>query len=266
MPTKVTFSDEEQDDSPSLNQSNITKFMSILGSLIFLLKSRPDISYSVNRMATRSSKATEKDMTALIRILRYIKGSLHKGVTFMPRDDKTVAKLMCWVDAAYATHVDGKSHTGYCFSMGDHQTGMFYAKSNKQTNVGTSSTQAEVVALSEATKEIMWFRLLLEELGYPQLEPTTVYEDNMSAITLTTEFSGNHKKVKHFIQNIHFILEQYNQQVIELVHISSEDQIADILTKPLGENQFKYLCDKLLGYSDAKPGPDTAQTSCIEDV
>ena len=56
----ITFSDEEQDDSPSLNQSNITKFMSILGSLIFLLKSRPDISYSVNRMATRSSKATER--------------------------------------------------------------------------------------------------------------------------------------------------------------------------------------------------------------
>jgi len=58
-------------------------------------------------------------------------------------------------------HVDGKSHTGYCFSMGDHETGMFYEKSNKQTNVGTSSTQAVVVALSEATKEIMWFRLQL---------------------------------------------------------------------------------------------------------
>jgi hypothetical protein len=101
--------------------------------------------------------------------------------------------------------------------------------------------------LVDVTKEIIWFRQLLTELGFPQLDPTPVFEDNSSAITIATKWSGNSKRTKHFGIRIHFLLEQYNSSVIDLVHLSSDLQIADILTKPLSTDQFLRLRDLLLG-------------------
>jgi hypothetical protein len=74
-----------------------------------------------------------------------------------------------------------------------------------------------------------------------------VFEDNSSAITLATKWSGNNKRTKHFGIRIHFLLEQYNTSVIDLVHLSTDQQIADILTKPLSTDQFLRLRDHLLG-------------------
>ena len=79
------------------------------------------------------------------------------------------------------------------------------------------------------------------------MEPTPVFEDNASAITLATNWSGNNKRTKHFNIRIHFLLEQYNESIINLVHLSSENQIADILTKPLSTDMFLRLRDMLLG-------------------
>ena len=124
---------------------------------------------------------------------------------------------------------------------------MFYARSFKQTNVALSSTEAEVNPLVDVSKEIIWFRQLLKELGFPQLDLTPVFEDNSSAITLATKWSGNNKRTKHFGIRIHFLLEQYNASVIDIVHLSTDLQIADILTKPLSTDQFLRLHDLLLG-------------------
>ena len=158
-----------------------------------------------------------------------------------------VIALHAYVDAAYDVHHDGKSQSGYCFSLGPHKNGMFYARSFKQTNVALSSTESEINPLVDVSKEIIWFRQLLKELGFSQLEPTLVFEDNNSAITLATKWSGNNKRTKHFGIRINFLLEQYNSSIIELVHLSSEQQIADILTKPLPTDQFLRLRDLLLG-------------------
>ena len=84
-------------------------------------------------------------------------------------------------------------------SYGEPETGSFFAQSKKSTTVNTSSTEAEVSAAFNATKHIMFFRDLLAELGYPQLQPTTLWMDNMSLITLATAFSGSTKNVKHFM-------------------------------------------------------------------
>ena len=124
---------------------------------------------------------------------------------------------------------------------------MFYARSFKQTNLALSSTEAEINPLVDVSKEIIWFRQLLKELGFPQMDPTPVFEDNASAITLATKWSGNNKRSKHFSIRIHFLLEQYNLSIIDLVHLSTDRQIADILTKPLSTDQFLRLRDLLLG-------------------
>ena len=222
--------------------------MSILGSLIFLLRTRADIAYAINRLSLRSSKATTLDLEALFRVMRYLNGTREFGITLCR--DVTLSKVVqlhAYVDAAYGIHHDGKSHSGYCFSLGPHKNGMFYARSFKQNNVALSSTESEVNPLVDVSKEIIWFRQLLKELGFPQIDPTPVFEDNSSAITLATKWSGNNKRTKHFSIRIHFLLEQYTTSVIDLVHLSTEYQIADILTKPLPTDQFLRLRDLLLG-------------------
>ena len=247
-PMSYLFNDEQQDNSNKLSYEEQKKFMSILGSLIFLLRTRADIAYAINRLSLRSTKATTLDMQALFRILRYLNGTRDLGITLCK--DVTFSKVVqlhAYVDAAYGVHCDGKSHSGYCFLLGPHKNGMFYSRSFKQSNVALSSTEAEVNPLVDVTKKIIWFRQLLTELGFPQLDPTPVFEDNSSAITIATKWSGNSKRTKHFGIRIHFLLEQYNSSVIDLVHLSSDLQIADILTKPLSTDQFLRLRDLLLG-------------------
>jgi hypothetical protein len=151
------------------------------------------------------------------------------------------------VDASYASHPDSKSHTGYCFSLGD-TLAMFYSRTFKQTNVTLSSTEAENAATVEATKEIMWFRDLLTELGFPQIKPTLVFADNASMIKLATDFSGNHKRVKHYMTRINFMIEQIKLGTIHLEHVATELNVADILTKPLGPTAFLRLRPLLMGY------------------
>jgi hypothetical protein len=73
-------------------------------------------------------------------------------------DAAAAIRLFCDVDAAYGTHPDSKSHTGYCFGLGDTENGMFFSRTVKQQNVTLSSTEAENAAAVEATKEVVWFR------------------------------------------------------------------------------------------------------------
>lgn len=117
----------------------------------------------------------------------------------------------------------------------------------KQTNVTLSSTEAEHTAAVKATKEILWFRDLLAELGLAQLQPTILLSDSKSMIQLAEDYSGNHKRVKHYIVRINFLLEQVRSNVIAFQHVPTELNVADILTKPLGPQQFLTLRPLLLG-------------------
>ena len=136
---------------------------------IYVLRTRPDISYSVNRLATRSSVSTDKDWQALQRIAAYLRTTSHFELiynTSYKQQRDTAAQLHAWSDAAYLMHRDSRSHSGVCFSLGDN-TGVFHARSNKQTMVTLNSTEAETYAAVEATKDIVYFRATLEELGFP---------------------------------------------------------------------------------------------------
>lgn len=247
VPMSTLFDDVYQNDAPACDY---TLYMSLLGKLLFIIKTRPDIAYAVNRLATRAATATEKDYKALLRIVSYLGGTKNLGIRLNknnPRDVAAATRLFCYVDAAYACHPDSKSHTGYCFSLGDRFNGMFFSRTFKQTNVTLSSTEAEHSAAVEAVKEIMWLRQLLSELGFPQLEPTPIFADSASMITLAEDYSGNHKRVKHYITRINFLIEQVKAGIVKFEHVSTDINIADILTKPLGPDQFLRLRPLLLG-------------------
>lgn len=238
VPMPATFSDEYQDNAPRCDYGI---FMTLLGQLMFIVKTRPDIAYSVNGMATRAMKATTRDYSSLLRIVSYLGGTKDLGVVFSKGlSNQAIAdiiKLIAWVDAAYATHTDSKSHTGYCFSLGL-LGAMFYCKSSKQSIVTLSSTEAEIVAGVECVKEVIWLRNQLAELGFPQIEPTIIFADNSSMITLASDFSGNHKRVKHYLIRINFLLEQVRARIIEFRKVPGPNNTSDMFTKPLGPVDF----------------------------
>jgi hypothetical protein len=209
IPMQPGFNDAEQDDSPKLPSNS--QYPTLLGMLIYVLRTRPDIAYAVNRLATRSSIATEKDLLALQQVIAYLRTTRHLELVYnssCPRQRQTVTRLQAWSDAAYLTDRDSRSHSGVCFSLGD-MSGAFHSPSNKQTMVTLSSTETELHWACEATKDITYFRAILAELGFPQITPTPLYVDNKSLITLAQQFSGDHKRCKHFLARIHY------HQVIE---------------------------------------------------
>ena len=247
VPMSSLFNDEYQDGD---EKCDFLKYMHVLGRLMYIIKTRPEISYAVSRLASRSHCCTNRDFKALLRVVSYLFGTIEIGLFFKKisiTDRVAASRLFCFVDAAYATYVDGKSHTGYCFSLGG-ILAMFFSRSCKQSNVTLSSTEAENAAAVEATKDILWFRLLLQEIGFPQLTPTVVYADNASMIVLANDFSGSFKRVKHYAVRINFMIEQVRLHIIELVHVEGDLNTADILTKPLGPTLFEFHRPRLLGY------------------
>lgn len=229
-PMPTTFNDDDQDNSPPTDK---TKFASLLGMLLFVLRTRPDVAYPVNRLATRASNPTQKDYESLRHIVAYLTATSHYELVYRSNDSthkSTIAELFAYSDAAYLTHRDSRSHTGVCFTLGSH-SGVFHARSQKQQVVTLSSTESELYAATEATKDIIFFRAILAELGHPQLYPTILYVDNKSMITLAQAFSGNHKRVRHFLARIHFMIEQVNNKIITLEHSPGTTLMADSLTK-----------------------------------
>jgi len=220
--------------------------MELLGSLLYLVRTRPDISYAVNRLAMRAREATERDLNALMRILAYLYDTQELGITLLPGKTDDL-RLMAWSDASYATHSDGKSHSGYGFTFDGTESGLFFSRSTKQSNVTLSSTEAELYAAVEAAKDIIWFRELLSEIGFPQAAPTTIWVDNASLITLASEFSGNHKRVKHFLVRLNFLIDQVNLGTIAFKWVNTDANSVDGLTKPLGPIQHQPKRALLLG-------------------
>jgi hypothetical protein len=123
-----------------------------------------------------------------------------------------------------------------------------YARTpSKQTIITLSSAEAETYAAVEATKDIVYFRSILKELGFEQLQPTPLYVDNKSLITLAQQFSGNHKRCKHFLARIHYMIEQVEQHVVKLKHLQGTTLQADMLTKPKERPGFKANKKLMLG-------------------
>jgi len=136
---------------------------------------------------------------------------------------------------------DSKSTSGYIFMLAGAAVSW---KSKKQSLVALCSTEAEYVAATEAAKEAIWLRGLLEELGYAQEKPTPLFCDNTSAIALV-ENPVLHDRTKHIKRKMHFVRDAAIQGEIELKFCRTEDQLADVLTKGLPIGAHKKLSTRL---------------------
>jgi hypothetical protein len=246
-PMLATFDEDFQNDSPLCDSQD---YNCRVGEFIFLLKVRLDICFAISRLSHRKVSPTVRDIAATKHLLRYLFGTRDDGITyhFTNNNDKYVLKLISWVDAAFNVYHDSKSQIGFCLSLGNHlHAGMLYATSAKTKTIPLSSTEAEGDAMVELTKNIIWYKMVLTDFGFDTSTATTVHEDNDSLITLVKHYSGNHKRVKHFLLQINFLIESANNGIIAPVKIPGPLNCADMLTKPKGFTEFQPQKEQILG-------------------
>ena len=224
---------------------NSTLYKQIVGSLMYLTATRPDIMHAVSVISRYMECPTEIHLLAAKRILRYLQGTKEFGL-FFKKGEKS--DLFGFTNSDYAGDSnDRKSTSGYVFMLG---TGAVSWSSKKQPIVTLSTTEAEFVAATACACQDIWLKKILEELQFKEDGPTLIYYDNSSAIKLSKN-PVLHGRSKHIDVKYHFLRDLMNDGVINLVYCRSEDQIADILTKPLKFPAFQKLRE-LLGVCSSK--------------
>lgn len=201
---------------------------------------RPDLSYAVNVAAKFSAHPSPAHYNALCRILKYLAGTLDLGLSFSGNHHPI--SLTAYSDADFAMDLDDrKSRTGYILFVNH---GPVFWASRKQASCASSTTEAEYLAASSTTKEIIWHRRLLTSLGKTPLSPTPLFTDNQSALRLikNPEF---HPRTKHIDVQYHVIREAFLVNILLPSFVSSHDQLADIFTKALPKEIFHCLRHQL---------------------
>lgn len=203
----------------------------LIGCLMYImLCTRPDLSTCVNILSRYTNKNNKELWLCLKRVLRYIKGTIDLKLTYTRNNYNNI--LSGYVDSDWGGHDcnDRKSTTGYVFKLFDQNTITWCTK--RQTSVAVSSTESEYMALYEAVKEALWLKSLAESINLKINKPIILYEDNNGCISIANN-PTSHKRSKHIDIKYHFSREQVEKNVIKLNYISTGNQLADLLTKPL---------------------------------
>jgi hypothetical protein len=173
--------------------------------------------------------------SAILRILRYLKGTLFHGLHF---SSLSPLELYAYTDADWAGDpTDRRSTTGYCFLLG---TSLISWCSKKQSVVARSSTEAEYRALADTTSELLWLRWLLQDMGVTFSSATPVYCDNRSAIQIAHN-DVFHERTKHIEIDCHFVRHHLLQGSLQLHSVTSHDQFSDLFTKSHPPGRFRDL-------------------------
>ena len=213
-------------------------YQEIVGYVLYLAThSRPDIAQAVSVVSQYATNFREIHCTAVKRILKYLRGTTDFALCYSSVSTGNQI-LVAYTDADYAGDLnDRKSRSG---SLLFFNNGHVLWLSRKQPCTTTSTTESEYVAASLTSKEIVWARRLLNDLGFPHSKPTSLFSDNQSAIRLVQnpEF---HKRTKHINVVYHLIREIQARGEIEVLYVPTRLQLADILTKALTPEIFQKL-------------------------
>ncbi|CAL8151067.1 unnamed protein product [Prunus armeniaca] len=222
----------KDDGSGAANEEH---YRSIVGSLLYLIATRPDIMYASSLLARFMHCPTNRHYGTAKCVLRYVKGTLDYGLEYV-KGRKSV--LIGYCDSDWGGSVgDSKSTSGYAFTFG---SGVFSWASVKQNCVALSTAEAEYISAAEVTTQAIWLRFVLEDFGELQTEATSLHCDNISAIAITKN-PVFHQKTKHIDRRYHFIKDALQEEVIDLEYCPTNEQLADIFTKPLAKDRFNYL-------------------------
>jgi len=226
-----------KDDSS--NRVDERLYISLIGCLMYLIATQPDIQFAVSLLSRFMYCASELHLKSAKRVLRYIKGTLEFGIMFGRLEE---VNLHGFSNSDWAGSSDDvKSTLGYLFSLG---SGYFSWSSKKQEVVAQSTAESEYVAAVAAVNQALWIRKILADLKFTQEDQTVINVDNQAAIAISNN-PVLHGKTKHFKIKYHFLREVQNNKEVVLVHCKSEDQLVDILTKALSKRRFEELRERI---------------------
>ncbi|WVZ87938.1 hypothetical protein U9M48_034512 [Paspalum notatum var. saurae] len=204
-----------------------TAYRSLAGALQYLTFTRPDITYAVQQVCLHMHDPREPHLTALKRLLRYLRGTVDYGLLL---HRSSSADLVVYTDADWAGCLDTRRSTsGYAVFLGGNLVSW---SSKRQPVVSRSSAEAEYRAVANGVAEASWLRQLLAELHSPLAKSTLVYCDNVSAVYLSTN-PVQHQRTKHVEIDLHFVRDRVAIGDIRVLHVPTTSQFADIFTKGL---------------------------------
>ena len=178
-----------------------TQYRQLIGSLIYLTITRPDLSYPVGLLSQFMQTPRDIHLDCAKRVLRYVSGTMDYGILYK---SATPIQLEGYTDADWAGYkADRRSTSGFVFSLG---SGAISWSSKKQPTVALSSTEAEYRGATVAACEAIWLKRILKDLGVPIKDPILLYCDNMSNIYLARN-PVFHARMKHIEVHYHFIRE-----------------------------------------------------------
>lgn len=216
-----------------------TAYKQLVGSLMYMTTTRPDIMFPVSLVSRYMSNPTQMHWQACKRILRYLQGTLNLGIMYKKGGN---TDLIGFTDSDYAGDIeDRKSTSGYVFVLSN---GAVAWSSKKQPIVTLSSTEAEFIAAGAAATQAVWMIKILKELGQYQKDSSIIMCDNTSTIKLTKN-PILHGRSKHIEVRYHYIRELVRAGTIELKHCGTKDQLADVLTKAVSKDSFLKLRSQL---------------------
>nr|GEU97402.1 retrovirus-related Pol polyprotein from transposon TNT 1-94 [Tanacetum cinerariifolium] len=219
-----------------------TKYHSMIGALMYLTSSRPDIVHATCLCARYQAKPTEKHLNEVKRIFRYLQGTINMGLWYMKDSG---FEIIGFSDADYAGCKDTfKSTSGGAQFLGKKLVSW---SSKKQDCMALSTAEAEYVSLSACCAQVLWMQTQLTDYGF-HFNKIIIYCDSKSAIAISCN-PVQHSRTKHIVVRYHFIKEHVEKGTIELYFVKTDYQLADILTKALPTDRFNYLV-RCLGSDD----------------
>ncbi|KAM2468901.1 hypothetical protein PS1_010539 [Malus domestica] len=218
---------------------NLSYYQRMVGKLIYLTITRPDISYAVSIVSQFMHSPSMDHLKIVHRVLRYLKGSIGRGI-LMRNNSHT--QISGYTDADWAGNsLDRKSTTGFCTFVGGN---LVTWKSKKQSVVARSSAEAEYRAMASTACELIWLKSLLLTLGFPHQQPMSLHCDNQAAMHIASN-PVFHERTKHIEVDCHYVRNQVQSKVIDTHYTRSHDQLADIFIKGLPSADFQHLLFKL---------------------
>ncbi|PRQ42417.1 putative RNA-directed DNA polymerase [Rosa chinensis] len=215
------------------------RYQRLVGRLIYLSHTRPDVAYAVSVVSQFMHNPSERHMEAVVRILRYLKSAPGKGLMFSKYQHLDVSG---YTDADWAGSItDRKSTSGYFTFVGGN---LVTWRSKKQKVVARSSAEAEYRGMAHGVCELLWLRNLLRDLGVKPKSAMQLFCDNKAAIDISHN-PIQHDRTKHVEVDRHFIKEKLDAKLISFPFVPAEEQLADILTKAVSSKLFHDSLGKL---------------------
>jgi hypothetical protein len=224
-----------QDQATGSDPEDPTIYWQIVGSLMYLVHTKPNICYAVNALSQFMCEPKHIHMVAVKHILRYVRETIAYGLRYTSSGG---VMLHGYIDSDWMGNtMDQKSTFRYCFSLG---SGMIFWSSRKHGSIAQSTAEAEYIATSVASREVVWLRKLLLDLFSAELEPTVIHCDNQSCIKLS-ENPVFHDRSKHIEMRYHYVRDMVPKNILNIQYVPTVEQTAYILTKPLSLAKFVYF-------------------------